>query len=452
MHTLMFLDPGHFHAALVLRERHALVADEIIVYAREERADTRGGSELAEFLSLVEAFNRRAERPTGWRPTVRTGDGALVRLLDERPGDAVVLAGKNDGKMATIRHLHDAGLHVLADKPWITRPDALPDVRHALGGGAIVMEMLTGRHEITSIVAARLVREPDVFGGFEAGRGEPSIRLASVHHLEKLVNGAPLRRPSWFFDVRVQGDGLADIPTHLVAEAQRLLAAHGRPTTLTPALSLGGRGSEVDCSTDRHAELISAHCWPTPVPRALFRRVTGLDDFPDDLRAHVDGDALPYLGNAELSFRLRGIVVEIVTRWDLSAPPGGGDTYDAAIVGAGARVRIEQGPHTRFRRRLLVEPRREGSRVGDALAKAVAAWQADFPGVAVATAPQGFEIDIPAALRTGHESHFPLALDEFLRAVDRQRIDRGRRPDAHAADTVAKYDLLARALASARYA
>jgi len=432
MHTLVFLDPGHFHAALTLRERHALVADEIVVYAPEGRADTPGASELAEFLSLVEAFNRRLERPTRWRPTVRTGDRALVRLLDEGPGDVVVLAGRNDHKMATIRRLHDAGLHVLADKPWITQPDALPDVRHVLGGGAIVMEMMTGRHEITSILAEWLVREPDVFGGFETGGGEPSIRLVSVHHLDKLVNGAPLRRPPWFFDVRVQGDGLADIPTHLVAEAQRLLTAHGRPT-------------------DREVEPISARCWPTVVPRALFRRVTGLDDFPDALRAHVDGDALAYFGNAELFFRLRGVVVEVSTRWGLSTPPGGGDTHDTTIVGAIARVRIEQGPHTQFRRRLLVEPWRDGSRMGDALAKAVATWQAVCPGLAVAAAPGGFEIDIPGPLRTGHESHFPLVLDEFLRAIDRQRIDRGSWPDARAADTVAKYELLARALASARY-
>lgn len=53
MHTLLFLEPGHFHAALTIRERHPLLRDEIFVYASE-------GPELAEFLGLVEAFNRRA--------------------------------------------------------------------------------------------------------------------------------------------------------------------------------------------------------------------------------------------------------------------------------------------------------------------------------------------------------------------------------------------------------
>src|SRR4030095_4475212 len=66
MHTLVFLDPGHFHAALTLRERHPLVRDEIVVYA--PTAEHAGGAELAEFLTLVEAFNRRPERPTQWQP------------------------------------------------------------------------------------------------------------------------------------------------------------------------------------------------------------------------------------------------------------------------------------------------------------------------------------------------------------------------------------------------
>ena len=192
MHTLIFLDPGHFHAALTLRERHPLVSDEIVVYGPAAPAGARGSREVIEFLDLIEAFNRRPQRPTRWRAVVRADDDPLARLLKERPGDVVILAGRNDRKMALVRRLHDAGLHVLADKPWITSAAALSDVRHVLGGGARVMEMMTGRHAGTSSVAERLLREPEVFGEFDASEG-PAIRLASVHHLEKSVNGAALR-------------------------------------------------------------------------------------------------------------------------------------------------------------------------------------------------------------------------------------------------------------------
>jgi predicted dehydrogenase len=420
-HTLVFLDPGHFHAALTLRDRHPLVGDAIVVYAPHPPDDPRGG-ELAEFLAVIAAFNRRPDGPTSWRPDVRTGDDPPGRLLKERAGDVAILAGRNDRKMALVRRLHDAGIHVLADKPWITRAAAIADVRHVLGGGARVMEMMTGRHARGAIVAERLVREPDVFGDFEADDGGPAIRLTSVHHLEKVVNGAPLRRPPWYFDVRVQGDGVADIPTHLVDQAQRFLARPGAPA--------------------RAAELLSVRRWATQVPRGLFARVTGLKDFPDDLRAEVDDGMLAYAANAELSFRLRGVPVDLSTRWDLTEPHGGGDVHSALVSGSRARLRIEQGPATGFRRRLVVEPRANAAALEAALARVVSAWQLEFPGLAVVAAADGFEIVAPAGPGTAHESQFPLVLDEFLRGLDREPW-----PDERAADTLAKYELLACALA-----
>ncbi len=418
MHTLAFLEPGHFHAALTLRERHPLVADEVVVYVE-------AGGEAAEFLGLLEAFNRRPQRPTRWRALLRAGPEPLGRLLHDRPGNVVILAGKNDRKMALVRRLHDEGLHVLADKPWMTSATALLDVRHVLGGGARVREMMTGRHAPTSSVAERLVREPEIFGEFDTGGDAFPIRLASVHHLEKSVNGAPLRRPPWFFDVRVQGDGLADIPTHLVDQAQRLL---------TPYRS----------ATDREPELLAARRWSTPVPRALFARVTGLAEFPPELRQRAEGDVLAYAGNAELSFRLHGVGVHLTTRWDLTEAAGGGDAHSATVAGTRARLSIEQSAHTGFRRRLFLEPRGSGSRLDAALEKAMLAWQPDYPGLAAVPSPGGFEIQIPAGPGTGHESQFPLVLDEFLRA-----LDGGPWPDERAANTLAKYELLARALDSA---
>ena len=50
----MFLAPGHFHAALTLRERNPLLSDEIAVYTADE-------AEIREFLDLVERFNARPE-------------------------------------------------------------------------------------------------------------------------------------------------------------------------------------------------------------------------------------------------------------------------------------------------------------------------------------------------------------------------------------------------------
>jgi predicted dehydrogenase len=425
MHTLMVLEPGHFHAALTLRERHPLVSDEVVVYCAEAPGPTPEGQETGEFLELLAAFNRRPQRPTRWRPIVRSGPDPLARLLAERPGDVVIVAGRNDRKMGLVRRLHDAGLHVLADKPWITRVSAVADVRHVLSGGARVMEMMTGRHAPTSVIAQRLVAAPEIFGDFDTAGVEPAIRLASVHHLEKSVNGAPLRRPPWFFDVGVQGDGLADIPTHQVDQAQRLVGSHA-----------GATGDA--------AEVRTARRWSTPVPRGLFARVTGTADFPAELRTVVEGDVLAYAGNAELTLQLRGIDVHLTTRWDLTERPGGGDAHHAIVVGSGATVQVEQSPQTGFRRRLCVVPRRDGRRLEAALDRLLAGWQGEYPGLAAVPGPEGFEIRIPTGPGTAHESQFPLVLDEFLRGLDDAAAI-----DPRAADTLAKYELLARALALA---
>jgi predicted dehydrogenase len=425
LHTLAFLEPGHFHATLTLGERQPRVRDEIFIY-------TQPGPELDEFLALVEAFNRRAERPTSWRPVVRTGDLPLERLIAERPGEVVILAGKNDRKMAMMRRLHDAGFHVLADKPWLAGPDGLEDLRHTLSGGPLTVEMMTGRHDLTSILIAKLVGELEVFGDFDTAPDEPTIRISGVHHLEKTVNGRPLRRPPWYFDVRVQGDGIADIPTHMVDQVQRLVAAVGSGTSAESRPAF---------------ELLAARTWATQVPQALFERVTGHPGFPDDLAHLVTGSKLAYRSNAELSFRLGAVTAALDTRWELSAPAGGGDTHCSIIRGTRAKILVEQHAGTGFRRRISVVPRQQVDRARTTLAEAITAWQEAHPGLTIEEAGTGWELRVPRALDVGHERHFPLLLADFL-----SRVEEGRLSDDLATNTLAKYTLLARASSEARRA
>ena len=398
------------HATLTLRERHPRLSDDIAVYATD-------GPELQEFLALVAQFNARAERPTRWRPCVATGGDPLERLLTAPPGDVVVLAGRNDRKTGWMRRLHDAGMAVLADKPWLAAPEGLADVRHVLAGEPFAMEMLTGRHEVGTEIECMLAADPEIFDGFRLGDDEPAIVLESVHHLAKHVNGAPLRRPPWFFDVRVQGDGIADIPTHMVDHVQRLLP--GRALTL-----------------------VSARRWPTPVPRAVFARITGEADFAADVAGWVDGDTLGYLGNGELRFRAGDVLARCHTRWALSEPPGGGDISRIVLGGRRADLRVERSAQTGWTRRILVEPRANAAAVEAAVRRLVAGVQEQWPGVTVAGSPRVIEVVIPPALRVSHEAQFPLVLDEFLR-----HVDASTRPTR---DTLAKYELLAAAMTACR--
>jgi predicted dehydrogenase len=218
MYTLLFSNPGHFHAALTLRERHRLVREEIYVYAEQ-------GPDLDAFLEIVRSFNERSERPTAWNPRVYTGADHMERLMAERRGEVVVIAGKNDSKMATVARLHEAGFHVLADKPWLVGVEGIEALNRATAGGTLVMDIMTGRFEITHILPRCLTGEPDIFGEFlSEPDGGAAVTMDSVHHLYKTVNEVPLVRPDWYFDVRVQGDGIVDIPSHLVDKVLWMMA------------------------------------------------------------------------------------------------------------------------------------------------------------------------------------------------------------------------------------
>jgi predicted dehydrogenase len=418
MHTLLFLEPGHFHAALTLRQAHARVAGEVFVYVS-------GEGEPGDFLALIERFNGRAESPTRWRPQVIAAADPLACLVTERRGDVVVLAGRNAGKALTIRRLHDAGFHVLADKPWLVEPDDLEHVRASLAGWPLVMEIMTGRHDVAAGVFKRLVDARDVFGEFR--RDAPAIELESAHHLEKLVAGAPLRRPWWFFDVRVQGGGAVDIPTHLVDQTQWLLEGRGVAPGARP-------------------ELIAARAWPTVVPLGAFRRITGEAGFPRELQPLVDPGGLRYLANAELEYRIGPVTARATASWRLSSPPGGGDTQSIVARGTGADVLMERAAHTGYRRRLGLRPHADAERTRRAVADTIAAVQREVPGAGLVPAGGGrYEVTIPPALDTGHETHFARVLHDLLTAIDDARW-----PGARAERTLAKYTLLAEAAARTR--
>ena len=411
MHTLLFLDPGHFHAALTLRVQQARAADEIFVYARE-------GAELRDFLALVDRFNRRTPDATRWRPVVTTSDDPLGRLIDERRGDVVVLAGRNGGKARTMRRLHDAGFHVLGDKPWLVEAADLADIRASLDGWPLAAEIMTGRHDVAAGLVRKLVGTAALFGAFR--EDGPAIEQESVHQLEKLVDGAPLRRPWWYFDVRVQGSGPVDITTHVVDQAQWLVG----DDEASPAL-------------------LSARAWSTPVPAEAFRRITGEAGFPQELAPFVAGDTLSYRCNSELVYTIGRLTASASTRWNLAPSPGAADSSRMVAHGTRAEVRMEQSERTGYRRKVFVESRVADADVTQALRDTVAGWQGELPGLAVApTGPNAHEVVVPALLDGGHETHFARVLDGVLRIVDE-----GRWPAALAQRTLGKYALLAEAAA-----
>ena len=89
-------------------------------------------------------------------------------MLKDRPGEIVVLSGRNRRKIERICASVEAGYHVLADKPWILNSSQLPELETALDEaerkGLVAYDAMTERFEISGILQRELVNDPAVFG------------------------------------------------------------------------------------------------------------------------------------------------------------------------------------------------------------------------------------------------------------------------------------------------
>jgi predicted dehydrogenase len=412
-HNLVVVNPGHFHAALTLRKHHPLLADEVYIYAED-------GPDLKDFLHLVDSFNRRKSEPTSWRLQLFRGKDYLEALLRERAGDVAIVAGKNDTKLAIMRQLHRAGLHVLGDKSWLIDSSQLDLVREITASPPLAMDIMTERYEIANRLQQALSKHEEVFGGFRSAGEEPAVYLKSVHHLYKEVNGEPLVRPAWYFDYDVLGQGITDVTTHLVDLAQWMVA--------------GEQGADYH----RDIVLMAARQWPTDMPLQIFSGITGLDAFPQYARQHVSNGMLHYLCNANIKYTLRGVPVEIESIWDLAIPQGGGDTHYGILRGNRADLVVDQGPDTGFDPRLRVVPAARTTAYEKTLRAALAQLAEMCPGIGCKNDGNGYQITIPVALHHGHEARFANVLDQFLRYADT-----GTWPRRIGEELVAKYTLLA---------
>jgi predicted dehydrogenase len=414
MHTLSFYEPGHFHAALTLRNENPRVADDVHLYARP-------GSDRESFLALVDAFNTRTEDPTHWRVCLHEAGDPLARLIADRRGDVVVLAGRNASKLATIARLHGEGFHVLADKPWLTSSAALPSLHDATAGAPLAMDIMTERHEVLARLRQRIVTDAELFGDFQRDADKPAIEIATVHHLYKVVNGKPLRRPWWYYDVGIQGDGMVDVQSHLADQVQWLVAG------------------EEPAEWGRDVELHRARRWTTPVPVDLYRESTGQPAFPDALGDYVDGDVLELPCNGEIEFSLHGVRARLRAEWGQREAPGGGDRHPCTVRGTRCDIVVRHGPESGPVAELdvLAKP---GNAIDGPLTAAITRWQAAFPGLGFEPAGGGFRLTIPDALRTSHESHFAMVLEDFLDYVDAERW-----PEWLAPGIRLRYEILAHA-------
>jgi predicted dehydrogenase len=277
---------------------------------------------------------------------------------------------------------------------------------------------MTERFEIATILQKELSQQRELFGELEKSTpDEPAITKESVHHFSKLVAGAPLKRPQWFFDVRQEGEGIVDVTTHLVDLIQ---------WEAFPEQSLS--------PTD--AKVLAAKRWATPLTREQFQKVTGAENFPEFLRGDMKDGVLHVFSNGEFTYRLRDIHAKVSVIWNFESPPGGGDTHFSMMRGTQASLIIRQGAEQNFKPVLYVEKTgtMDAGAFERALRQAVESLQTKYPGIGFRREQNIWRITVPDQYHNGHEAHFAQVTENFLR-----HLREGRLPDWEVPNMITKY-------------
>ena len=413
---LVVLDPGHFHASLLLKNPLADVAETVRVYAPE-------GPEVEQYLAAVKSYNHRADDPTSWQEEVYIGEDYLEKMLSDGRGEVVVLAGNNSKKTSYILSAVKSGYNVLSDKPLAINKkdfDMLSEAyREAAAKGLLIYDLMTERYDMLNIITRELLHDTALFGDLLPGTSDaPSIVMQSVHNFFKTVSGNPLIRPAWYYDVEQQGEGIADVTTHLID----LVAWQCFPDEVV--------------RYDSDVEVLAAKHWPTRITLPEYSQSTGVEVFPSYLDKYIKDGVLEVMSNGSLVYKVKGIHVGMGVIWNY-ASPNGGDLFTAEMRGSKATLEIVQNENTGFVKQLYIRRSPSTDTVdfekklqirSDELREA-------YPFISIEkTAPDLYLIDIPQKDRLGHEAHFNRVAQTFLHYLRSEDM-----PEWENENTLSKY-------------
>ncbi|KAA0991185.1 putative oxidoreductase C-terminal domain-containing protein [Dyadobacter aurulentus] len=423
--SLIVVEPGHFHAALVQKSMYDDVDSVAYVYATE-------GPDVKAYLDKVEKYNAAPENPTHWKEEVYTGADFMDKMLAEKKGNVVVLAGNNQKKTDYIKKSVDASLNVLADKPMAIDAAGFDKLKEAFASAeknkVLLYDIMTERYEITNTLQRELASIPAIFGELQKGTPEnPAVVKESVHHYFKYISGEPLVRPTWFFDVAQQGEGMVDVTTHLVDLVQ---------WSAFPDVSLDYK---------KDIELLNAKRTATQLTPSQFKLVTKSETFPDFLKKDVKDTVLNVYSNGEMTYKLKGVHAKVSVLWNFQAPEGTGDTHYSIMKGSKANLIVRQGKDQKYKPVLFIENTDKSKAYEDGVAAAFKAVSDKYPGVELKKIAAGWEITIPAKYDTGHESHFAQVANAYMGF-----LKAGKLPEWEVPNMIAKYWLTTEALKKAK--
>ena len=420
---LITLNPGHFHAALIQKSMYTQLSPIVHVYAP-------AGTDVDLHLARINAYNKRTDKPTQWDEKVYIGKDYLARMLAEKKGNVVMLAGNNKLKTKYISDAVAAGFHVFADKPMAINAAGFNLLEKAFKLAdqkkVFIYDVMTERYEITSMLQKAFSEFEEVFGVLQDGSVDnPAVIKESVHHFYKEVSGSPLQRPGWFYDVTQEGEGIVDVTTHLVDLIQ---------WSCFPNQIL---------NYEKDIKLWDSKRWATLITPAQFQTSTKLTQVPEYLKNTLNAEGeLAVFSNGQIDYQIRGHFARVKVTWAWQAEPGAGDTHYSIMRGTNASLVIRQGAEQGYQPVFSVESNRfkevayrnTFERVFREVAKA-------FPGISYILIGNTAVFDIPNVYKEGHEAHFARVTEKYL-----DFLSKGKMPEWEVPNMLVKYKLTTEAL------
>ncbi|MBU2945827.1 putative oxidoreductase C-terminal domain-containing protein [Zobellia uliginosa] len=411
---LMTLDPGHFHAALVQKTMYPQVDSTIYLFAPD-------GPEVNDFLNKIDSYNSRETDPTAWKVNKYLGDDYLEKMIADKPGNVMIVAGKNSKKIDYVLEAVKAGLNVYADKPLVINPEGFKKLQQAFEiaekNGVLIYDIMTERFESTTLMQKTFSDIPKIFGELIDGSvEEPAISKESVHHFFKYVSGQPLVRPAWFFDVNEEGEGIVDVTTHLVD----LVQWEAFPNQIIDTTNIN---------------MVKAKRWPTVLTKEEFQKVTGLDSYPEYLEKDIENDKLNVFCNGEMIYNINGKYAKVSVIWNYQAPEGTGDTHYSIMRGTKSDLIIKQGEEEGYKPTLYIAPKEQNGFDGLLKTAIDDKINAQFAGTTMEKMDNGtYRINIPDEFKIGHEAHFGQVTENYLKY-----LEAGELPEWEVPNMISKY-------------
>lgn len=408
------LHPAHSHAAAAQSVQLSQIDTNVYVYSPDKR-------ELDEYLQQIHSFNTRKNNPTKWNEIVYSGEDYLKKMVEDKKGNVVVIAGNNRVKIDYIEQSVNAGLNVFSDKPMVINKAGFERLKEtyavAQQKNILMFDMMTERYNLMNEIQKSFIIDTTLFGKMQYGSPEhPAMMESSVHHFYR---GGKGNRPYWFFDVAQEGEGIVDVATHLID----LTFWKTFPNEI------------IDYTKD--VKVVSAQHFPVDITETQFKTATSLPKVPESLHQYMRDTILKVFANGNITYQVKGVYAAVKVNWNFEPPKGGGDLRSAYAEGTKCTLLIKQKYGEAPKLYAKKGEKTEQKDFEDNLKQSVANLQTKYPGISLAKEAENFQIVIPPNLKVYNDPIFKVFIGYL---VNRDM------PKWEIPNTIAKYYITTTAL------